>query len=243
MSAAMRVLIVAALAVCALGIHEEVTPLWEQQQALYDRVIPDVELEQVEATSPDQPGDISESEKPFPFDAVGDKFADKIIPGDDPMANPENTLAFPKHHYAADPCYQHVGHDFEWSTTKLGKAISGTGKWTKEGVYGAADKTKASLTDHKGAFYADYDITIMNAEGGACFAVVKPTKCNVAETGKKPTTSCVTFYPDVRTHVSTGCGSLDEKCLDSCEGATGASGGGMVVWHNVDHDKNTKKTK
>merc|ERR1711988_126990 len=224
----------AALAVVAMGVSAEVTPLWEQQQELFDSVIPDVELEQVEATSPDAPGDLADSEKPFPFDPVGDKFAGKIIHATgDPMADPTNTLDFPKHHYPANPCLQHVGHNFEWTTTKHGDTISGTGKWTKIGLLGAGLKAKATLKDSLGKFYASYEMDIMAAQGSACFAVVKPIKWNLAATGAKPTVSCVTFYPDVRTQVSTGCGSVDEKCLTTCDDSTGASGGGRIVWHNT----------
>merc|ERR1712072_710527 len=141
-----RLLLFCVVAIMATMASAEVTPLWEQYAADYDRMLPEeMELEQVE--SPDKPGSITESEKPFPFDPVADRFAGKAagIPTQDRMANPVNTLPFPKYHKAANPCYQHVGHSFEWSTTKLGESVGGTGTWKKTGNIGASLKTTASL--------------------------------------------------------------------------------------------------
>lgn len=235
---AMRLVFLATLAVVALAAPE-VMPLWEQQQADFNGMLPEeMELEVVEEDASQGGSGVPNAfNKPFPFDPVADKFAGKAagLPGDDPMANPVATLPFPKTVIPPSPCFQHVNHQFEWSTTRLGQAVSGVGNWTANGTIGSGMRTKASLKTHDGAFYADYVIDIMKAPGDACFAVVKPTKWNNEATGANPTKSCVTFYPDVRTHISTGCGSTGEKCLDSCEGATGATGGGMTVWHNIDH--------
>jgi len=226
-------LLAIAIAATVAIAEPEVTPLWEQQQSDFDSMVAETELEEVDASGPSVPH--VAFRKPFPFDPVGDKFAGKIIPGDDRMANPVSTLPFPATKAVANPCYQHVGHKFEWSNSKLGSAVSGTGNWTATGSYGASLRTTNTLKDRHGNFYATYSVDLMKGPGDACFAVTKPLKWNSADTGPHPTVSCVTFYPDTHTGISSGCASTSEKCRTNCDGAATATGGGLTVWHNIDH--------
>jgi hypothetical protein len=219
----------------AVGVLSAPQPmdLWEQQTSLYEELLQDGDSSaeasassdptSTVVTAPDGPGWPGDD---FPYEPV----ADRYHAADDPMADPTRTMAFPPTSMS-HPCLVHVGHDMGFSRTYNGSSVSGVGRMFQTGKEGAAVKAKFA-TKTQGTF----DVKVMSGPDDTCFAIWTPTvtpqkgskpAAGGADDSVKPT--CITFYPDLASGTSAGCGSETMECLPKCTDKDH-----MYVWRNTD---------